>query len=69
MTYGVNILDESLHDKLVDAVETVLLAHEHIPDVVCTCGARNNMDGDLLHSHRISLIDNAIEDVLNGEGM
>lgn len=56
---------DELSEQLTDAVERVLNTHASLDnDSRCSCGARNNMDGDVLDSHRISLVGDAIDSVL-----
>lgn len=56
---------EPLADTITDAVEDVVNAHEFERNgSVCSCGLRNNLDGDVLYLHRISLIGSAIRGVL-----
>lgn len=64
---------ESLLDAADDAMEAALLAHRpvdahgHDNDEYCYCGGRNNMDGDVMHSHRISVVSEALRTVLGIE--
>lgn len=63
---GIEVADgEALRERLADEIETTLTAHEpRNNDSHCTCGVRNNMDGDVLHSHRMTQIDAAIRQAL-----
>lgn len=57
---------EQLLDRVDDAIETVLLAHESLDnDSRCSCGVRNNMDGDVLHGHRVGAVSAAVRRVLD----
>lgn len=57
--------DDELMDRIDDAIENAMLAHESMNnDSECSCGARNNMDGDVLFSHRFGIVSNAVHDVL-----
>lgn len=57
--------DDELQDRIDDAMEDVLLAHEPLDnDSRCSCGARNNMDGDVLHGHRLGLLSEAVRNAL-----
>jgi hypothetical protein len=51
--------DEALED-VDDAIENALCAHFPQVDVLCSCGARNNMDGDVLHGHRLGAVSAAV---------
>jgi hypothetical protein len=57
-------------DLLDDAIEDALLKHYpldnngHEVDTACKCGARNNMDGDELHGHRLGVLSQAVHGVL-----
>lgn len=52
---------EELEIRLADAVEDALGEHDMRDlDAECSCGARNNMDGDVLHGHRSGAISEAI---------
>lgn len=54
-----------LMELIDDAIENVLWAHEpRDNDSRCQCGATNNMDGDVLHSHRMGLLSEAVRGVL-----
>lgn len=57
-------MDDDLKEKLLDAIERVLFAHDMLDmGAECSCGARNNMDGDVLHAHRMGAFDDALEAV------
>jgi hypothetical protein len=62
------IVDDDLLEKLDDAMEGSIQEHYTLPDYECRCGAINNMDGDVLHGHRIGALSTAIEKVLLPEG-
>ena len=48
-------------DVVDDAIENALLAHEPVDnDSRCSCGALNNMDGDVLHGHRMGVLTAAV---------
>lgn len=55
-------------DWLDETIENTMGKHEVTKDdrgwPVCTCGARDNMDGDVLFSHRISVVCDAVHGVL-----
>lgn len=62
-------MSDSLRDRLAesitDAIETVLDQHEFMHNTSrCSCGLRNNMDGDLLDLHRVSLIGETVRNTL-----
>lgn len=58
---------DTLCEQLTDAVERVLDVHDMLENgQSCSCGARNNMDGDLLHGHRIGTVSSVIEVVVRG---
>jgi hypothetical protein len=62
-------VDESLFDRIDDAIEDVLNGHQPLNnDSQCSCGARNNMDGDVLHGHRLSELSDAVRHVLDEFG-
>lgn len=57
--------DDDLMDRLDDAIDTAMLMHEpRDNDSRCTCGARNNMDGDVLHGHRVGAVSDAVRRAL-----
>lgn len=47
-------------DAIDDAIEDVLLKHGPNYDNQCGCGVLNNMDGDVLHGHRMGLLTAAV---------
>lgn len=48
-------------DAIEDAIEYALLMHQSLNnDSRCSCGAENNMDGDVLHGHRLGEISHAV---------
>lgn len=52
-------------DLIDDAIEDVLLAHEPKDnDSRCSCGAVNNMDGDMLHGHRMGVVTAAVHNAI-----
>lgn len=54
-------LNDEQCDVIDDAIEAALLAHETVGnDSVCSCGAVNNMDGDVLHGHRMGVLTSAV---------
>lgn len=56
---------DRLAESITDAIETILDQHEFIHNTSrCSCGLRNNMDGDVLDLHRISLIGEAVRNAL-----
>jgi hypothetical protein len=60
-------MDDELLERIDDAIERALWAHESLDnDSRCSCGARNNMDGDVLHSHRLGAISWEVRGVLAG---
>jgi hypothetical protein len=59
------MISESVLERLDDAIEAVMLGHEPLDnDSRCSCGTRNNMDGDVLHLHRMGLMSDAVRKVL-----
>jgi hypothetical protein len=55
-------------DRVEDAVETAVWGHERQDgDGSCRCGAVNNMDGDVLPSHRVGAVTEAIQKAFFGE--
>jgi hypothetical protein len=54
---------DRLLDRIDDAIETSMSSHEETDDV-CSCGVRNNMDGDVLFSHRVGSVIDAVHAVL-----
>lgn len=59
--------DEFL-DRIDDAIEDALLAHAPHIDSRCSCGAVNNVDGDVLHAHRVGAVSEAVRKALK-EGL
>lgn len=58
------VTDELL-DDIDDVVETAMADHESVRnDSACSCGVRNNMDGDVLFTHRVGVVLAAIRTVL-----
>jgi len=58
-------ISEELEDKIGEAIETAMGRHEPLKnDSVCTCRFRNNMDGDVLFAHRISVVREAVITVI-----
>lgn len=54
-----------LMGKIDDAIESTMIRHEALCySSVCTCGVRNNMDGDVLFSHRVGMVSQAVRAVL-----
>lgn len=56
--------EDDLLERIDDAMEDVLHKHYTLPDHECSCGAINNMDGDVLHGHRIGALSVAVQSVL-----
>lgn len=57
-------MDDELLERVDDAIEDALLAHESLDnDSRCSCGVINNMDGDVLHCHRLGEISWAVRGV------
>lgn len=57
---------EELLDRVDDATWSALAAHESLDnDSRCSCGARNNMDGDVLHGHRSGAVSQAVRRILD----
>jgi|GraSoiStandDraft_46_1057282.scaffolds.fasta_scaffold920080_1 hypothetical protein len=51
-------------DQIDDAIERVMFSHHPLDnDSRCSCGARNNMDGDVLDAHRMGLVSDAVRGV------
>lgn len=51
---------EAVAQAIDDAIWLAMGQHEPLKnDSVCTCGVRNNMDGDVLFSHRYSVVSDA----------
>jgi hypothetical protein len=62
---GIAIVDiDSLLERIDDAIEHALDHHYTLPDHECSCGATNNMDGDVLHAHRLGALSQAVAAVL-----
>lgn len=60
-------LREQLLEQLDYFIETVMLKHDMcMDDAACSCGARNNMDGDVLHGHRLGVLSEGIEEIFEG---
>lgn len=60
------LTDEQL-DVIDDAIETAMGRHEALDgDSICTCGVRNNMDGDVLFSHRVGAVTHAVHEAIDG---
>jgi hypothetical protein len=58
-------LRDRLAESITDAIETILDQHEFTTQSgQCSCGLRNNMDGDVLDLHRISLIGETVRNTL-----
>jgi hypothetical protein len=58
-------LTEQQVERLDDAIDTAMLMHESVAnDSRCSCGARNNMDGDVLHAHRVGMVTYAVHHAL-----
>lgn len=58
-------MDDETLDRIGDAVWSAMASHESLQrDSVCTCGVVNNMDGDVLFSHRVSMVIEAVEGAL-----
>jgi len=58
-------LTDDDYDRIDDAIGTAMGQHEALNnDSVCTCGVRNNMDGDVLFSHRWGTVVDAVHIVL-----
>jgi hypothetical protein len=56
---------DELLDAVDDAIETSLLSHASLDnDSRCSCGARNNMDGDVLDGHRFGVVSDAVRAAL-----
>jgi hypothetical protein len=59
-------MNDALLELIDDAIEDTLLAHAALDnDSRCSCGARNNMDGDVLHGHRLGAVSEAVRAVLS----
>jgi hypothetical protein len=56
-------LDDALDDTIYDAVDELITNHGG-DDNQCRCGTRNNMDGDVLHAHRVGVVMENIRDAL-----
>jgi len=55
-------------DRVDDAIETAVWDHERQDgDQSCRCGAVNNMDGDVLPSHRVGAVTRAVQQAFFGE--
>jgi len=60
-------LTEVEQDAIDDAIEDAMAQHEsQNSDSVCTCGVVNNMDGDVLFSHRVGAVSAAVHDAILG---
>lgn len=56
---------DTIAETVTDAVESVLDGHDFsTTDSECSCGLRDNMDGDVLILHRISLIGRMVDRAL-----
>lgn len=56
---------DELLELIEDVVYRVTFEHDALDrDSRCRCGVVNNMDGDVLHTHRVGAMMEAIEDVL-----
>lgn len=63
-------LRDRLAESITDAIETILDQHEFTTQSgQCSCGLRNNMDGDVLDLHRISLVGEAVRNTLATPGI
>lgn len=56
-------LAEPLDDAIHDAANT-LLDHHMGDHNTCQCGARNNLDGDILDAHRAGILTETIRNTL-----
>lgn len=55
-----HVTDEQC-DVIEDAIEYALLMHQSLDnDSRCSCGAVNNLDGDVLHGHRMGVLSSAV---------
>jgi hypothetical protein len=60
-------VNDDLLERVDDAIDDALLAHEALDnDGRCSCGVKNNMDGDVLHAHRFGVVSEAVRNVLVG---
>lgn len=58
-------MSDELLELIEDVVDRVTYEHDALDnDSRCRCGVVNNMDGDVLHSHRVGAMVEAIEAVL-----
>lgn len=61
-------MNDELLDRVDDAIENAMLSHESLNnDSVCSCGVVNNMDGDVLHGHRLGAVSAAVRGALASE--
>lgn len=59
-------MSDELLELIDDAIELAMARHESLnDDSVCTCGQVNNMDGDVLFSHRVAMVSDAVHRMLD----
>lgn len=64
------IVPDELSDRLDNAIELAMAHHESVKDdSECSCGVRNNMDGDVLFSHRVGAVQDAVREALEKTGV
>jgi hypothetical protein len=57
---------EQLLERVDEAIDVAMAQHEsQFNDSVCSCGVVNNMDGDVLHGHRVGAVSAAVRSVLD----
>jgi hypothetical protein len=58
-------LTDGQQERIDDAIESAMSAHEPLKgDSVCSCGVRNNMDGDVLFGHRVGTVSAAVQNAI-----
>lgn len=63
--YDEVVLTDEFVESIEDAIEDAMSQHEPLRnDSVCSCGAKNNMDGDVLFSHRVGAVTTAVRHAL-----
>ena len=63
-------LTEETLERIDDAIEDTLWMHEVVGyDHACSCGVKNNMDGDVLHGHRLGVLSDAVRGALPWVGV
>ncbi len=58
-------LTDEQFDVLDEAIDEAMWDHESLDnDSRCSCGVVNNMDGDVLHGHRVGVVSEAVRSAI-----